>query len=1038
MFITRVSIGNPVFATMIMLFFVVLGVFSFFRVPVQQFPKVDFPVVSIKTVYPGSSPEVVETEISKPIERAVNTVSGLKEIRSTSYQGLSIVTAIFSLSVDPVVAANDIREKISAIAARLPEEAQSPEVLRFDPFSRPILLVTVTSPIHKIDYLTDFIEDKIIPRLQTISGVGLINSLGEQERQIFVSVHPDALASFGLGIDRLLSVIGSDNQDLSVGSFVTQGSREPIVEIRNRVRDPKDLENLYIAPHIQLHDVATVSTGSQERQSAALKNNQFVLGLEIVKTADGNLLKTADLVFQEIEKMNQDFLGEKIHLSVTRDSSKPIRVAVQRLIGTIIEGVVLTILTVFLFLGSWRSTIITGLALPITLISAFAILYVMKFSINFISLMALSLSVGFLVDDAIVVRENIIRHLEMGKSLVQASLDGTEEIGLAVIATTLTIVSVFLPIGFMGGIIGQFFKEFGITVSFTVLVSLLVSFTLDPMLSSIWHDPDVGGKSSNAFLNAILRLLFFLQDKFNELYLSSVRWCIKNRIIVMILSFCILFFSFYIIRFINIDFVPKGDYGEIIVKFQVQAGSSIDITTEKAKQATEILHSFPEVKDVLVAINSRSSMKKGKIFARLYVELVPLNQRQRSIAQLVPLIRKRLFQVGGIKLSSVGVEEKAGSSATIDVNFLGDNYSSLRQLARKLSTRLEASPIIWSANLDSDSEQPLVEVTVRSDKLRSIGVSVNYLANVLRILFGGDSSQTWQSHDGHRYKIMVRVDAANRKFIHDLSHLYISLPGSSSAPKARLVPLSELIFLKERTEMSSLEHLALRKNVRVAVSVRPGVGLGEATTFVQSIIKKMNVPSGFSVELTGQTKDMKESFHYAVEALVLAVLFIYMILASQFHSFLDPMIIMISLPFSFVGVVFSLVLFQSSLNLFSMIGTIMLMGLVTKNGILLVDFANQSMRKGLNSHDAILSAAHVRLRPILMTTVSMVAGMLPAAFSSGEGSEISAPMAQAVSGGVVASAVLTLLVAPVIFTCFADMKSYFGFHVKTERDRKSL
>ncbi|WP_141663793.1 efflux RND transporter permease subunit [Candidatus Ichthyocystis sparus] len=1028
--ISKISVGNPVFATMMMAALVVFGLSSLPKLPVQQYPDVNFPVVSVKTLYTGASPDVVETEVSEPIEKAINTISGLKEISSRSYQGLSIVTATFLLKVDTNVAANDVRERISAIRAKFPSGVSVPEVSRFDPNSSPIISIAIQSNSRSVEYITDLVKRVIVPRLQTTDGVGAVHTLGSQAKQITIAVDPDLLTSFGVGVESLLNVISSDNRDLAVGSFIADGGREPNVEVKNRVKYPLDFGLLYISKGVQLRNVANILIGRQDPQSMALSNSQPTVGLEVIKTDDANLIETVNRVRATVDKMNEEFNGD-IRLDIVRDSSNKIRAAVRNFRNTIIEGVILTILTVFLFLGSWRSTVITGLTVPITLISSFAGMYAMGFSINFLTLMALSLSVGFLIDDAIVVRENIIRHLEMGKDAVHASLDGTDEIGLAVIATTMTVVAVFLPVAFMGGIIGQFFKEFGVTVSFVVIVSMFVSFTLDPMMSSVWHDPDVGGKSSNVFIKPIVKAINYIQKALSFLYVLVVKWCLSRRLVVIIFAIFVMGLSIYTIRFLGVDFVPAGDYSEIIVDFQSAAGSSIYVTADKAKQIDAILYSFPEVSQTLTSINSESSGKRSKTAGRVYVKLVPIKDRSRSVNDLIPIIRERLSRVGGIRIGLVGVQGPTGNRMPIEIKIMGDNYVELNRLSSLLVNKMQAANIFSDTRLSTDDLRPVVEIKVDTTKAASMGMSVTYLANALRILVGGDTSEVWQAPDGTGYTVLLRLNSSDLRSVHDLSHLYIAVPGTV---KSNLVPLSELVSLKQVHMSNVREHINLMKSVKITSGVLVGRSLSKATNLAKLLIKNLHIPSGYTVSISGDSEDMKESVGYTVEALLLAVGFIYMILASQFHSFIDPVIIMTTLPFSVIGVVGALVLFRSSFNIFSMIGTIMLMGLVTKNGILLVDFANIRMRKGDSAYDAILSAARTRLRPILMTTISMLAGMFPSAFGVGEGSESSAPMAQAVAGGVITSAMLTLIFIPVIYTLFDDIKRYFGFHPRLDAD----
>ncbi|TCP08536.1 efflux RND transporter permease subunit [Caldimonas thermodepolymerans] len=1038
MWFTRVSIANPVLATMVMLAFVVLGVFSYQRLKVDQFPDIEFPIVVVQVDYPGASPEIVETEVSKKIEEAVNSIAGINELYSRSYDGSSVVIIQFNLDVDGRKAAEDVREKIAAIRPTLRDEVEEPRVLRFDPASRPIYTLALTSPDGSrspVD-LTTYADQVVKKRLENVRGVGSVTLVGGVKREINIYLRPDAMEALGVSVDQVISAVRTENQDLPAGALRSLES-ERVVQVTGRLQRPEDFKQIVVARKVangsivpvKLWQVADVVDGPQELESLALYNGQRTLALDVLKAQGENTIDVVDGLNAVVEALRPE-LPPGMAVEVVRDNARPIRVAVQNVRQTLIEGAVLTVLIVFLFLNSWRSTVITGLTLPIALIGTFLFMYWFGFSINMITLMALSLCVGLLIDDAIVVRENIVRHAQMGKDARQAALDGTQEIGLAVLATTLSIVAVFLPIGFMGGIIGRFFHQFGITIVAAVLISMFVSFTLDPMLSSVWHDPAVhggsGGKPASLYDRTLGRLTAAV-DRFShwlgEVYHHILGWSLKRKAATLGIALATLVASFALVPVLGTEFVPKADFSETTVSFYTPAGSSIEVTEAKARQVDAILREYPEVRYTLMTINTGAA--QGKNYATAYVRLVDRDQRTRDVDRMSVELRERLARVPGITVTHVGLLDPVGGQKPISLSIQGTDLQELQRLTRDLLARLREIPGLVDIDTSMKDDKPTVDVNVRREAAADLGLGVGSITATLRALVAGETTGNWRAADDQSYDVKVRLRPDSRQALADIARLGLTVPAADGS--TRIVRLSQVADVVPSSGPTQINRRDLSREVEITANVS-GRSLGEVSADIRRVLAEQAFPPGYRSRFGGSTKDMQESFGYALSALALAVIFIYMILASQFKSFLQPIALMSSLPLTLIGVVLILLLFRSSLNLFSIIGVIMLMGLVTKNAILLVDFANRA-REGhsaegldgrqLDREAALLMAARVRLRPIMMTTLAMVFGMVPLAFALTEGSEQRAPMGQAVIGGVITSSLLTLVVVPVVY-CYLD------------------
>ena len=1042
MWFTRVSLQNPVFATMMMLALVVLGLFSMQRLQVDQFPNVDFPVVVISTDYPGASPEIVESEVTKKLEEGVNAIAGINALTSRSYEGQSVVIIEFGLHIDGRKAADDVRERVASVRPNLRTEIKEPRVMRFDPSSRAIWSVAVLPDAQGISgaamnavELTNWAEQSLKKRLENVRGVGSVTLVGGSKREINIYLNPQALEAFGITPDQVANAVRNENQDFPVGT-IRSTEQDRVIQIAARIRRPEDFGHIIItrkngAP-VRVEQVARVTDGAQEVESLALYNGQRTLLLNVQKSQDENTIGVVDGLNKMLAEL-QKTLPPGVKLTQITDGSRPIRVSVANVRQTLFEGAMLTVLIVFLFLNSWRSTVITGLTLPIALIGTFLFMNMLGFTVNMITMMALSLCVGLLIDDAIVVRENIVRHVQMGKGAYQASMDGTREIGLAVFATTLSIVAVFLPIGFMGGIIGKFFHEFGLTIVAAVLISMFVSFTLDPMLSSIWHDPSIEAHGKrhrpvNFYDKTIGRVTALFDqgtDVLIDIYQGILRWALQHKLATMVLALVIFVSSLLLVPLLGTEFVPKSDFSETSLSFNTPVGSSLEVTEARAHQVESIIRSFPEVRYTLTTINTGNA--PGKIYASIYIRLVDRKQRQRGVDEMSALLRQRLRQVPGITVTHVGLLDPVGGQKQVSFSIQGADMGELSRLTALALDKIRDVPGLVDLDSSLKPNKPTLEVQVRRDVASDLGLSVAQVGAALRTMVAGQTVGNWRAPDDQTYDVNVRLSPQSRNQPDDLNSLPFSL-GNNADGSARIVRLGQVAQVRESTGSNQINRRDLTREVAISgnVSARSS---GEISADIKLAMDSIAMPAGYSYKFSGSTKDMAEAFSYALSALVLAVVFIYMILASQFKSFFQPLALMTSLPLTLIGVVLALMMFNSTLSMFSVIGVVMLMGLVTKNAILLVDFAIRARAPsvdaqgntlpGLARHEALQMAARVRLRPILMTTLAMIFGMVPLAFALSEGSEMRAPMGQAVIGGVITSSLLTLVVVPVVY-CYMD------------------
>ena len=1017
MWLSDLSIRRPVFIAMVVLVVSVVGVLFYNRLPVDLFPDVAIPVVAVRTIYPGTTPQEVETLLTKPIEEAVSSLNHVESVRSTSQESISIVIVEYSLDYPPKDAADDVRQKLAAIRNTLPADAHDPEVLRFDPSSTPILTFAIADRDGQMppDQLRALMDDKLVPRIERIPGVGGVEVTGGLVRQVHVDLNLDRLRAQGVAVQQVVTAIKGENLNLP-GGRLTEGNRERLVRTTGEFQSLDDIAGVpLLTPRggaIYLSDIATVSYGFGEQRTRSRLNGKDSVLASIQKQSGTNTVRVAEAVKAELDRIRGEY--PSLEVVAGTDQSVFTREATTDVLVSLLLGGLLAAAVVFVFFRDFRNTMVTVAGLPVIVLGTFIAAYLAGFTLNMITLLGLSLSIGMLIDDAIVVRENIFRHMEEGEDPKEAASRGTGEIALAVLAMTLTIVAVFAPIGFTPGIAGRFLREFGITVALAVLISLLEAFTLAPMLSAYFFQrmrprqtraDGAGGAYSRV----------------ERGYRTALAWSLRHRLAVMAVGVVALAASGVMFPLLNKSFVADFDRGELAVNLEMPPGTSLDETDRVAGEVEEMLRRQPEVQDVFAVVGS-SAMDGGVGQASIRAKL----KGRGMIDPLQSRIRPELAKLPGVKyavdLSAntlVGMMVPSAVSVRsrpFQLSVQGNNLADLDAASAQVADALRRVPGVVDVDRTLRVGRPELQVQVDRARAADLGISTAQVGATVRALINGETATKYRQGD-RELDVVVRLRAEDRDRVEEV----VRLPLLS--PRGVQVPLSALASLTPATAPAEIERRNRQREVLVGAGYM-GRQLGEVTNDAKAAISQLSLPAGVSVEVTGQTKYMEEAFSNLALALLLAVLFIYVVLASQFESFVHPFTIMLALPLSLLGALAGLLVTGKSLDMVALIGIILLMGLVTKNSILLVDFTNRLRADGHPVREAILRAGPIRLRPIMMTTLAMIFGMLPIALGYGAGAEVRMPMAIAVVGGLTTSTLLTLLVVPVVYTLVDDLSRW--------------
>ncbi len=1000
--IANISIKKPVFITVIMIALTILGYTSYKGLVLNEMPNVDMPYVSVMVTEPGATAEQIESKVTKKIEDSVGKISGIDTITSTVNEGSSQTTIAFDLSKDGDVAAQEVRDKISNVRGEMPTDINDPIISKFDMSASSILSIAVYGS-DDTQKMTDFIDNTLNKKLYTVSGVGSVDVSGEDTREIHIKLDNNKLLSYGLTPSDVVNSIKKDNIDASTGKVVNENN-EISITTNSKIKKVEDFKNILVAKknnaEIRVKDIAKIENGFEEKSSIAYYQGNQAIGIDIVKQSGANTVEVAKNVKKIVNEIKSS-VPDGVHVDIVSDNSTSIEDSVNDVMKTIIEGCILAVIIVFLFLNEWESTLISGISLPISIISTFICMKQMNFSLNSMSLMALSLSVGLLVDDAIVVIENIVRHMHMGKSPIKAAQDATSEIGFAVIATTSAVISVFFPIAMVKGMVGKFIIEFALTVVFSMLVSLVISFTLVPMMSAKMLKP--GKKESKTFIGKFFKWFNEKFDIFAEKYSNLLVLSLNKRLLVLGICAAMFVGSIGLGSSLGFESQVATDNGQVNVSATFDSGVTLDTASEKTKQLEAVISKYPEVKFMYSTVSKASTSVK--------IQLVDKSERKEKSKAIAEKLRGDLKGISGVQVT-VGT----GTSKDVAYNLVGDDRAKLQTFANKIAGEMSKDPNARDVGTNSKSGTPQVRIEVDRDKAADLGVSSSDVASMLSTLFNGSSVS---KYDGgtDRYDVKISIDDNERKNLNDLDNIYVL------GTKNQQVPLSQVTKKVVETTSSSLHRYDKQPQVEVSANVT-GVSSGTFETNYKAKIQS-ELPEGVSLSIGGTSGMMAEGMASLIQAVFMSILFLYLVMAAQFESFIDPISIMFALPLAIIGAVLGLFVFGSAISMICLIGIIMLMGLVAKNGILLIDSAKEKMKEGIPIKEALREAGLVRLRPIVMTTLAMIFGMIPAAVATGAGSESRAPMSQAIIGGLITSSILTLFVVPVVYTILDDLKTKF-------------
>ena len=1006
MWISDISIRRPVFATMVIMSFMVLGVVSMTRLGIDLFPEVNFPFVNISVVYPGASPEEVETLVTRPIEDAVAGINGVKRVVSSSTESRALVGLELRLEIDPQAAAAEVREKVAAIRSRLPEQIEDPTIVRFDVAALPIMAFAVGST-QRSDITRRQVEDDLKPLLEQIDGVAAVEVNGGEVREIQVDLDPRRLEALGLPLSVVAEKLFAENLDLP-GGQMQQPGQTIALRTKGEFEAVDEIEQVILRSDagstVRIRDVGRVVDGFEERTSTTRLNGVDAVSFSIKKQSGANTAAIAERVHATLDRVRPNFAA--LSINAVHDDAEFIRENVRQVREAIIFGALMAVLVIFVFMRDWRSTLITALALPTSVISTFFFMWIAGFTINMMTLMALSLVIGILIDDAVVVRENIFRHMEHGEDAMTAARRGTSEIGLAVMATTFTILAVFLPVGFMTGIVGQFFKSFALTIAFAVAMSLLVAFTLDPMLSSRFVRFIPPEERTRTRAGRLFERMGRAYDTLDYGYHRVLNVALRNPWKTLAVAATVFVVSLSATTVMGTEFVPIEDRGEFQVIVELPPGTSFDQSVATTAKVEQQILAIPEVVQVFNTVGVNGQVRASN----LRVKLTKKDARNRGIGEIKEQVRAMLADMPFVdgKVADPEFMQGAPYEPPINVFVRGDDLATLQRVANEIQAKVRQLPGAVDISSNLVSGQPEVVARINRSLAADLGFSVGSIAAQLRGMVEGIVPTRLREGD-REHDIRVRLAPEYRN---DPSAV---LQTPLYSPTGAAVRTSDVVEFAPAVGPSNIDREQRRKQAKIGIDLAPGYALGDVTADVQRVVESVSMPATFEWGFAGDVELMQESAAAMGLAMILAIAFIYIVLASQFESFLQPFIIMLSLPLALVGALLLLLATGKNLGMPAMIGVVMLMGLVTKNAILLVDYTNQLRREGLPLKDALLKAGPVRLRPIVMTTVAMILGMLPSAVGTGDGSEFRAPISIATIGGLITSTMLTLVVVPVAY-----------------------
>jgi len=1000
MFLSNFSVKRPVAMVVIIIALMALGLLALSKLRVNQFPDVEPPVLVVSIPYPGASPDTVEREVINRIEKALQGISGVDRLQSTASEGSASIVLFFTFEKNMVIAADEVRNSIASVRYKLPVEMREPILQRVDPSAQPIMQMALSSSAQSHAAISRLAEDQLADRFRGLPGVAVVNVNGSLKRELSVLLKSEKLREFDVSVTEVVAALRAQNAAAPVGK-VRGTLEDQSIRLVGRIENPSEFGQVVIKRRgnelVRLAQVADVADGFAEISGFSLRNGNPNVGLMVTRTREASTVAVADAVRKLVDELKPT-LPQGTTLEITRDGGKEAQNSLNNVVDALIFGAGLTVLVVYVFLNSWRSTLITALSLPTSVIAAFIAVWLCGFTLNFMSLLGLSLAIGVLIDDAIVVRENIVRHMEMGEDRRTAALNGTAEIGLAVAATTFSIVCVFVPVAFMPGVSGQWFRPFGLTVVASVLVSLFISFTLDPMLSAYWGDPPGHHQAPARGLTRWLQRFNVWFDHQADRYGRVIAWALHHR--KWMAAFALASFVAAIglhMKFGGSSFLPSGDAGTIMVEVRTPASSSLEYAKLKVEAAATLARSIKETK----ATNSSVNPGGGRIF----IDIGKSVERKRSAIEIATELRGLVQRLVGAEYTVLD-DLNGGAQKPVQIRFTGPDSRKLLEITQAFMEKLRQVPGAVDVSLSEQDPQQEMKIELDRGLANTLGISAADAAQALRVAFAGVEVGDWVDPTGETRDVSVRLHPDDRVNASNIERLPVAVSGAN-----RMVPLEQIATVTMGRAPSQIQHSDGKRQISVAANAQ-GRSPGEVTSDALKLARSMDYPPGYGLELAGAARDQAQLFQNMTIALVSGVMLMYLVLVVQFGSFTAPIAVMVSLPLSLIGVVLALLLTKGTLNLMSFIGIIMLVGLVAKNAILLLDAARAREAEGMDREEALMAAGRKRLRPILMTTFALIAGMLPVAIGVGEGGEFYRPLAVAIIGGTITSTFLTLLVIP--------------------------
>jgi HAE1 family hydrophobic/amphiphilic exporter-1 len=1002
MFLSDFSIKRPIATLVLIVAMMCLGLLALKKLRVNQNPDVEVPFIIVNVPYPGASPDTVEREIVNRLEKPLLAISGATKLESTANEGSATIFIEFSFKKNLIEASDEIRNAIGSVRYKLPTEMREPILQRIDPASDPVMQVALSSTSQSHAEISRLAEDTLSDRFRAVDGVSQVKVNGSLRRELSVLLKAEKLREYNVSVGEVVNALRNQNTNAPVGK-VRGTLDEKSIRLVGRIETPREFEQVVVKRNgdeiVRLAQVATIEDGFAEINGLSIRSGKPNVGIAVSRSRDASTVAVAARLRDEIKAINAT-LPAGTKLEITRDGGDESQRSLNNVIESLVFGAVLTIFVVYAFLNSWRSTMITALSLPTSVVAAFIAVWLCGFTLNFMTLLGLSLAIGVLIDDAIVVRENIVRHMQMGSDRRTAALNGTAEIGLAVAATTFSIIAVFIPVAFMPGISGEWFRPFALTVTCSVLVSLGISFTLDPMLSAYWGDPVDHHTAPKKGLGKVLQRFNDWFDHQSDRYGHVIAWALHHRRWMAVIALGTFVGAIVLhAKFGGSSFLPAADRSTIAIDVRTPPSSSVEYARLKMERAAELARAIPEVKDT----NSNIGANGG----RIYLDIGKRNTRKRTAFEIGAELREKLSHVVGAEISVV--DDLGNQGKPVQIEFTGPDSRRLMEITSAYMDKLRQVPGAVDVGLSQQDPKNELQIELNRGLANSMGISVNDAAQSLRVAFAGVEVGDWVDPTGESRDVAVRLAPEDRVSAENIERLPISVTGTN-----QMVPLDQIATITMGKGPSTIEHKNGKRTVTVSANVQ-GRSPGEVTDDAMKLAKAIDFPPGYGLDLGGAGKDQAELFTEMAIALVMGIGLMYLILVMQFGSFTAPVAVMLSLPLSLIGVVLALLVTGSTLNLMSFIGVIMLMGLVAKNAILLLDAARKREQEGFGREDALMYAGRMRLRPILMTTFALIAGMFPVALGLGEGGEFYRPLAIAIIGGTITSTILTLLVVPTFY-----------------------